>query len=184
MLGEIGISQPGHPDEWKVLTAACRAQKQTGLGLYIHPYFGQNSRIAPDIVKYVLDEGVDPGRVNICHMDGHMNLAYQRRVADMGVWISFDTFGLEVYYESMSFNHNCHDSQRERHLLELLDLGYASQILISQDVCMKMQTLRYGGYGYAHLLRHIIPSLKHKGVDDETVRTLMVDNPRRFVTVG
>lgn len=184
LIGEIGISQPAHPDEWKVLEAACRAQKETGLPLSIHPYFGTRSRIAPEIVRFVLRQGVDPARVDICHMDGHMNLDYQRRVADMGVWISFDTFGLEVYYDGLDFNHNCHDSQREEHLIALLDLGYVDQIMISQDVCMKIQLRRYGGYGYGHILANIVPSLRFDGVDEATIDKLLVENPRRFLTIG
>ena len=134
VIGEIGISQPVEEDEWKVLDAACEAQKQAGLPLYIHPYFGARSRVAPEVAKYTLRKGVDPQKINMCHMDGNMALDYQRRVADLEVFISFDNFGLEIYYESLEFNYNSHDSQRHDHLLKLLDLGYGDQILVSQDV--------------------------------------------------
>lgn len=184
VIGEIGISQPSHPDEWKVLSAACLVQKQTGLPLYIHPFFGARSRIAPEVAKFVLHEGVDPQRVNMCHMDSYMNIAYQRRVADMGVWISFDNFGIEIYYDSLDFNHNCHDSQREDFLIELLDLGYQDQILISQDVCTKLQLHRYGGFGYSHILSNILPSLRHAGVDNQTIQRLLVENPRRYLSIA
>lgn len=183
VIGEIGTSQPVQAEEWKVLEAACQAQKATGLPLYIHPYFGTRSRVAPEIVRFVLRQGVNPQKVNMCHMDGYMNLAYQLRVLNMGVNISFDTFGLEVYYDSLEFNHNCHDSEREKHLLQLLDRGCVDQILISQDVCMKVQLEEYGGYGYNHLMGHIIPSLKHEGVGPETLDRLLIDNPRRLLTI-
>jgi phosphotriesterase-related protein len=184
VIGEIGTSQPVHPDEWKVLTAACEVQKESGLPLYVHPYFGTRSRVAPELVRFILRQGVDPQRVNICHMDGYMNLDYQLRVLDMGVNVSFDTFGLEVYYDALEYNHNCHDSQREEHLLELLNRGYADQILISQDVCVKIQLGQFGGYGYNHLLSHIVPSLKYEGVSEATIQKLLVDNPRRLLTIG
>lgn len=184
VIGEIGISQPPTENEWKVLTAACEAQKETGLPLMIHPYFGENSRVAPRIVQYVLSMGVAPTRVNICHMDGFMNIDYQRRVADMGVFISFDTFGLEVYYDGFSFNHNTHDSQREKHIVMLTELGYIDQLLISQDVCMKFQLKSFGGYGYSHILDHIVPSLSHKGLSDNQINGLLVDNPRRFLSLS
>jgi phosphotriesterase-related protein len=185
MIGEIGISQPGHPDEWKVLDAACRAQIETGLPLCVHPYFGQRSRVAPEIARFVIERGVDPGRLNLCHMDGFMDLDFQRRVLDMGAWISFDTFGFEVYYDDApDLNHNAHDSARCRHLVELLDLGYADQLLVSQDVCSKMQTLAGGGLGYAHLLQNIFPRLRGEGVPAATLDRLLVDNPRRYLTVA
>ena len=50
-------------------------------------------------------------------------------------------------------------------LLMLLDEGYERQLLLSQDVCMKMQLRRYGGHGYSHILRHTVPSLRRRGVD-------------------
>ena len=181
VIGEIGISQPVEEDEWKALEAACLAQKQTGLPLYIHPYFGARSRIAPQVAQFVLRQGVDPQKINLCHMDGYMNLDYQRRVADLGVFISFDNFGLENYYDSIDFSHNSHDSQRHENLLRLLALGYGDQILISQDTCYKTQLVRYGGYGYAHILRNIVPALRHAGVDDTTLERILVKNPQQLL---
>ena len=182
VIGEIGLSQPVEEDEWKVLDAACEAQKQTGLPLYIHPYFGARSRVAPEVAKYALRKGVDPQKINMCHMDGNMTLDYQRRVADLEVFISFDNFGLEIYYDSLEFNYNSHDSQRHDHLLKLLDLGYGDQILVSQDVCYKAQLTLYGGFGYAHILRNIVPALRYAGVDDDTLDLILVRNPFRLLS--
>ena len=181
VIGEIGLSQPVGRDEWKVLEAACMAQKETGLPLYLHPYFGARSRIAPEVARFVLRKGVDPQKINMCHMDGYMNLDYQRRVADLGVFISFDNFGLENYYDSIDFSYNSHDSQRHEHLLQLLALGYGDQILISQDTCYKTQLIRYGGYGYAHILRNIVPALRHAGVNDTTLERILVKNPQQLL---
>jgi len=184
MIGEIGLSQPIRPNELRVLQAACQAQLATGVGLQIHPYFGAHSRIAPEATRFILREGVDPRKVSICHMDGNMRIDYQRRVLDMGVSIQFDNFGLETYFDSLDFNHNCHDSQREAGLVALLDLGYEDQVMLSHDVCTKVQLVRYGGYGYAHLLRDILPSLRHRGLDDRTLNRILMDNPREFLAVA
>jgi phosphotriesterase-related protein len=51
--------------------------------------------------------------------------------------------------------------------------------LLSQDVLLKMMLTRYGGFGYAYLLRHFVPGLKRHGVSGEAIRTMLVDNPRR-----
>jgi phosphotriesterase-related protein len=55
-------------------------------------------------------------------------------------------------------------------------------LLISQDVCNKIHLLHYGGYGYAHLLRTIVPRLKARGVDDATIDRLLVKNPARMLS--
>ncbi len=184
VIGEIGLSQPVEEHEWKVLEAACEAQKRTGRALYIHPYFGARSRIAPEVAEFVLRKGVDPEKINMCHMDGYMNLDYQRRVADLGVFISFDNFGLENYYDTIDFSYNSHDSRRHEHLLKLLALGYRDQMLISQDTCYKTQLTRYGGYGYAHILRNIVPALRHAGIAEATLERILVENPRRLLSPG
>ncbi|HEV8485587.1 MAG TPA: hypothetical protein VGV87_18740, partial [Blastocatellia bacterium] len=181
VIGEIGMSQPVYPDEWKVLAAACKAQKKTGLSLMIHPFFGARSRIAPEVATFVLRQGVDPGKVCMSHMDGNMDVEYQARVAELGVYIAFDTFGVETYYDSLEYNHDCHDSEREELLIQLIDKGYLRQLLISQDCGLRIYLRRYGGYGYSHILRHIVPSLKHRGLDDETLRRLLVSNAADFL---
>ena len=181
VIGEIGMFQPIHPDEWKVLEAACRAQKATGMPLTIHPHFGTRSRVAPEIARFVLAQGVDPARVNMSHMDGYMSLEYQRRVADMGVYISFDTFGLEVYYDSALYNQNTHDSHREELLIQLLELGYQDQIMLSHDVSNKPMLTPYGGFGYGHILRDIVPSLRYEGVSEEIIDQLLIENPKRWL---
>ena len=182
VIGEIGTGEPVHPDEWKVLDAACAAQLQSGLPLsvHVHPVSG---RTAPAVVERVLRNGVPPSKTIICHMDGNMDIDYQVQVAETGVYIAYDCFGLEVYFDGMG-GYRCHDSERERGLLALLARGYANQILLSQDVCMKAQLLKYGGYGYDHVLRHIVPSLTRLGVDSDTLNRLLVHNPARAFTIG
>jgi phosphotriesterase-related protein len=182
VIGEIGTGQPVHRDEWKVLEAACQAQRASGLPMFVHVYPMADGRTAPEVVQFALDLGVTATRINICHMDGQLDLAYLMSVLDMGVVISFDTFGLEAYYDSID-RRSSFDADREAALIALLERGYGRQLLISQDVCMKMQLRRYGGQGYSHILRHVVPSLKRHGVGGELIDMLLRENPARFLTV-
>jgi phosphotriesterase-related protein len=50
---------------------------------------------------------------------------------------------------------------------------------MSHDIAYKHCLTRWGGYGYQHLLVSVVPRLRHKGADDRTIQTLLVDNPRR-----
>jgi phosphotriesterase-related protein len=176
IIGEIGTGEPVDAEEWKVLDAACMAQKASALPLSVHVYPALG-RTAPEVVARILRQGLDPKKVIICHMDGNMDFDYQIGVAKTGVWISYDCFGLEVYFDNMG-RYRCHDSERERFLLKLLDAGFLPQILLSQDVCMKAQLHKFGGYGYDHILRHIQPSLLRQGLTDGVFHQLMVENPR------
>lgn len=181
VIGEIGTGEPVDPQEWKVLAAACQAQVASGLPLsvHVHPMEGWT---APEVVAFILDHGVEPQRVIVSHMDGNMDLTYQLAVAETGVYLGYDCFGLEVYFDCYG-RHRCHDSERERILLQLIERGYEGQLLLSQDVCMKAQLRRYGGYGYDHVLRHVVPSLERQGVAAETIRAFLVDNPRRAFAI-
>ena len=183
IIGEIGTSQPVHPREWRVLEAACNAQVASGLALFVHVHPFADGATAPEVVRFMLAHGVSPQRCNVCHMDGRLEAPYLREVLEMGVYVSFDTFGLEAYYDSID-RHSSFDADRERMLLALLAEGYERQLLLSQDVCMKMQLRRYVGQGYSHILRHTVPSLRRRGVDQRTLDTLLRDNPRRLLAVG
>jgi predicted metal-dependent phosphotriesterase family hydrolase len=44
-----------------------------------------------------------------------------------------------------------------------------------------MQTVNYGGYGYAHILENILPMLEHLGVAHATLTKIMTDNVTRYL---
>lgn len=66
-------------------------------------------------------------------------------------------------------------------VLGVIDAGYLKQILISQDICMKHLMLRYGGHGYAHILRNIVPQMLVRGITREQIHTMLVENPKRIL---
>lgn len=41
----------------------------------------------------------------------------------------------------------------------------------------------YGGYGYGHVLENIVPLLKARAVSDDDLDKILVENPRRFLTM-
>jgi phosphotriesterase-related protein len=125
--------------------------------------------------------GADLSRVVISHLDELLDPAYHRAVLTRGAYVEFDTFGSELYFDS-SERRESSDAERVDALLGLLHDGWSERLLLSQDVCIKMQLHRYGGFGYDHLLRTIEPRLRKRGVDDQTLRVLTVENPRRVLT--
>jgi phosphotriesterase-related protein len=63
----------------------------------------------------------------------------------------------------------------------LCKMGYAKQIVLSNEVVSKFRLKKFGGLGYSHLLENIVPDLKYFGVGDADIRTMLVDNPRRLL---
>src|SRR5207237_10460678 len=68
---------------------------------------------------------------------------------------------------------------RIAHVLALIAAGHQDQILLSHDIAYKTALVKYGGYGYHHLLVNVVPRLRAKGVDDAGLRRLLVENPAR-----
>ena len=60
---------------------------------------------------------------------------------------------------------------------------YASQVMISQDVGVRTRLRRYGGWGYGHAIRHLVPLLASHGTSIDDIERLLVSNPSRFLTL-
>ena len=73
------------------------------------------------------------------------------------------------------------DTQRVEMVRKLIHDGYLDQVLLSQDVCMKIQRMAYGGMGYAHIMRDILPLFRKEGINEEEIRTMLVENPKRIL---
>ncbi len=167
LIGEIGTSGVSQQErvkqgdmteqEAKVLQAAGRAAHRTGVAVAVHlDPRGQGAFAAIRLMKA---EGVAPERMIMCHMDAHPNLDYHRAVASQGVYVEYDHFGLEYYAGHLGRPYGS-DTRRVELLQALVAAGHVEQILISQDVCCKLDLCRHGGVGYGHVLRTIVPKLR------------------------
>jgi phosphotriesterase-related protein len=192
IIGEIGLGEPMyvvghtgdemHPDEQKVLRAAGRAQHATGLPITLHIYNYRPNRLAHLALDVLESEGVPLDRVVVGHLDTRIDVDYATSVAERGAYAEFDTFGIEAYMDS-SLSEYPRDTERIAALVEMVERGYLERLLVSHDVCTKMQLVAYGGWGYAHLSRHIEPRLRKAGVSTEQLETIRIRNPRRLLDV-
>lgn len=176
LIGEIGLSYPLHPDEEKVLRAACAAQRETGAALMIHP--GRDPRSPLQALAIVAEEGVDRSRVIMSHVERTVfSREEMRAIAATGCYVEFDLFGQESSYYALSDIDMPNDATRVDYIVDLIAHGHADQILISQDICHKTNMTRYGGEGFAHILDHVLPLMRRKGLTDPQITTITVDNP-------
>lgn len=193
IVGEIGLSDRIYPEEEAALRAGARAARRTGASLTIHPpgrtEYSQRDRTYPtsrwalEVLDIVEEEGLSPERVVMDHMDRtiYEDLDYQRELADRGAYLEYDVWGLEMYLEKYDDSYPS-DAWRVDAVCELIDDGYASQLLFAQDVYTKAQRRKYGGYGYSHLLENVVPMLRSRGVERETLDQILIDNPRDLLT--
>ena len=179
LIGEIGTTYPWTENEKKVLRAAVIAQRETGAALMIHP--GRHPGMPMELAEFVRKEGGDLRRTIMCHLC--RTIADVRAVIDLaqtGIWLEYDLFGLEnsFYPYNPSFDMP-NDGGRMAHVLALVAAGHRDQILMSHDIAYKTSLVKYGGYGYHHLLVNVVPRLRAKGMDDAGLTRLLVENPAR-----
>ena len=181
IIGEIGCSWPLTHNEGKVLRAAANAQRQTGAPLMIHP--GRNASAPLEIIAILSKAGADIGRTIICHIDRTLRQPKDRcKLAETGCYLAYDMCGVEGYYPLyLSIIDLPNDHQCINEIMQLINQGYLNQILISQDICTKHRLRQYGGHGYDHILRNMVPVMRVKGMSDEQIHMLLVENPQRLL---
>ncbi len=182
IIGEIGCSWPWTDGEKKSVRAAVIAQQMTGAALMLHP--GRHPEAPPEIVKTLLDLGADIERTIMAHIDRTIfDFEAMVRLAESGCCLEFDMFGEETsYYPQNPGIDLPNDPMRIDIIKRLVNAGFLKQILISQDISFKIQLVHYGGYGFAHILKHVVPAMRRKGMTDEQINTILVANPRRLLS--
>ena len=177
LIGEIGVSSDFTPDEEKSLRGAVRAQARTKLPLMVHlpGWFRLGGRVL-DIVE---EEGGDLRHTVLCHMNpSHDDFPYQAGLAERGAFLEYDMLGMDFWYADQGVE--CpSDAESARAIRRLRDAGFLDRILLSQDVFLKMMLTRYGGFGYAHVVKRFLPRLARLGFTAEELGGLMTGNPMR-----
>jgi phosphotriesterase-related protein len=172
--GIIGEIATGHRDiddvEKRVLHAAAIAQHRTGVPIATHAIYGRIGLMQLDLLSTA---GADLAKVAIGHGDTNQDPGYHDEVLARGAWLAFDTTG---QLDKVT------DEWRADRIVELSGAGHLGRLLVSSDVCKRPALARNGGGGYAHVLRTLVPLLMHRGFTDADVRSLLRDNPRRFLT--
>ncbi len=180
LIGEIGCTYPWLDNEKKSLCAAVEAQKETGAALMVHP--GRSPKSPFEIVELIDGAGGDLSRTIICHIDRTcIERSWLRDLAETGCYLEYDLFGNESsYYPPNPAVDMPSDAQRMDVILWHFEEGYERQVLLSHDVATKHRLHAYGGLGYDHLITNVVPRLHSRGLTEQQVATLIVDNPARI----
>jgi phosphotriesterase-related protein len=76
------------------------------------------------------------------------------------------------------------DAIRINKVTALADAGHIDQVLISLDIDTRARLVKYGGEGYGHLIRNVVPVMRRKGFSDADLDRILKSNPQRIVTVN
>lgn len=188
---------PTSPVEEAILRAAAIAQRETGLAITTHTTSAACAEVHVDILG---NAGADMDRVALGRVglrSGAAGFPLYERLAKEGVSLGIDNVGMIRP-----------DSEWAEMTVALIEAGYAAQVILSLDTTV----LRRGMDGiyqnrtlndpnilgikelesipseptegdFTLLHARFFPLLREAGVTEETITQIMVDNPRRMLTI-
>jgi len=179
---KCAVDAPGlAPGVGRVMRAVARAHRATGVPITVHTsVHNEGGRLAQRVLQ---EEGVDLTRVVIGHSGDSTDVDYLRALADNGSLLGMDRFGIDVL---LPFE------PRVDTVASLCGLGYADRMVLAHDAACYIDWFPNGGlaealpnWNYRHISKDVLPALRERGVTDAQIKTMLVDNPRRyFESVG
>jgi phosphotriesterase-related protein len=162
--------------EQKVFRAIGKAHLKTNLSIFTHNAYGTGPNVPKEAGLHQLDVlesvGVKPNRIAIGHTccldDPEADIIKQ--IAKRGAWVGFDRMNTVEQFVP--------DEKRVKMLVKFLDAGYVNQLLLASDFT-GARTAEGPLYGRTKTV--FAPKLAAAGVKEETIHTILYDNPRRFL---
>jgi phosphotriesterase-related protein len=169
-----------------LLRGVARAHLATGVPIMLHSYSpGQVGRQQIAILK---EEGVDLRQVKVDHSLDTADLEYLTWILEQGCYLGLDR--LPAIY--LIPNTGVSLESRIKTIKYLIDAGYANRLLLSHDAILvstffdtiskadKEKIARDNPYGLLYIHKVVIPKLRELGVPEEILKSIFIDNPRRF----
>lgn len=179
---KCATDEPGvTPGVERVLRAVAQAHRETGVPISTHTHAATKRGL--DQQRIFTEEGVDLSRVVIGHSGDTTDLGYLEELIANGSYIGMDRFGVDVF---LGFE------DRVDTVATMCERGHADKMVLSHDASCFIDWLPEAlvpatmpNWHYLHIHNDVIPALKDRGVTDEQLTTMLVDNPRRiFETRG
>ncbi|XP_073190215.1 N-acetyltaurine hydrolase isoform X2 [Lepidochelys kempii] len=182
VVGEIGCSWPLTESENKVLQATAHAQSQLGCPIIIHP--GRNSDAPFQSIRILQEAGADISKTVMSHLD--RTIFDEKKLlefAELGCYLEYDLFGTELlHYHFHPDIDMPSDNERIARIRMLIDEGYEDRIVIAHDVHTKNRLMKYGGHGYSHILKNIVPKMLIRGISQNIIDKILIENPKQWLT--
>ena len=173
IIGEIGADYHHLTAiEERCLRASAMAQRATGLAITTHL---PRRDAAFETLAILAEYGVPPEKIVVGHADQYDSIEYQLALLKRGVFIEFEIIRPHYPYARTMPTIDM--------TAELVRLGYAGQMLMSRDVCSQSMLRRNGGGGFDYLITDFLPALRERGIDDEAIHTMTVENPKRLLSI-
>ncbi|KAA0086452.1 phosphotriesterase-related protein [Mycolicibacterium sp. P9-64] len=174
---KCATDEPGvTPGVERVLRAVAGAHRQTGVPISTHTHAASRRGLEQQAI--FAEEGVDLSRVVIGHSGDSTDIAYLEELIAAGSYIGMDRFGVDVFLST---------EERVNTVATMCERGHADRMVLSHDACCyfdavpdEVRSAALPNWHYLHIHNDVIPALKERGVTDEQLTTMLVDNPRRI----
>ena len=177
IIGIVGTGEPLSASEERVLEASAAAAGESGAAMTLR--IDAKARRGPELIRRIVAAGCPAERLILGNVDEYIDLDYHRELAATGATLEW-CFGNEAHLRPGLREPS--DGERIAALTELLaEDGMAERCVLGGSVWTKTQLLAFGGCGYEHLLRNVVPSLQAGGVSDAAVAAMLVSNPARLL---
>ncbi|MDT5076499.1 MAG: phosphotriesterase-related protein [Mycobacterium sp.] len=179
---KCATDEPGvTPGVERVLRAVAAAHRQTGVPISTHTHAASRRGLEQQAI--FAEEGVDLTRVVIGHSGDTTDIGYLEELIGAGSYLGMDRFGVDAF---LGFE------ERVATVATMCERGHADKMVLSHDAscyfdALPEETLPVAlpNWHYLHIHNDVIPALKQRGVTDEQLTTMLVDNPRAiFSTQG
>ena len=172
---KCATDEPGlTPGVERVLRAVAQAHRATGVPITTHTH--AHSRRGLDQQRVFADEGVDLSRVIIGHSGDTTDLDYLEELIAAGSYLGMDRFGL---------NNILNFEDRVDTVARMCERGHANKMVLAHDASCYIDWLPEAALPFAlpdwhflHIHNDVLPALSQRGVTEEQIATMLVDNPR------
>ncbi len=169
---KIGVdSGPLVGVDGKLITAAARCHRQTGLPIAVHTGDGE---AALGIIHLLKEERVAPAAYIWVHAQNEKDRSRHLKAAEAGAWVEFDGLSegsLDAHVEAV---------------VDLIERGHLRRLLFSHDAGWYHVGEEGGGNyrGYTFIFDAFLPALRKRGITDEQIRILTIENPARAFAIA
>ncbi|MGN9779880.1 phosphotriesterase family protein [Nonomuraea sp. ZG12] len=160
----------------RVFRAVAEAHLETGAPISTHSHSA--SRGGLEQQRLLASLGVDLGRVVIGHAGDSTDLAYLEELIAGGSYLGMDRFGIDTISPF---------EDRVAIVAALCARGHAGRLVLGHDsYCFNdrfdedVVRRRHPNYHLLHISRDVLPALRGRGVTEDQIHQMLVDNPRRI----
>jgi len=168
------------PGVERVLRAVAAAHRATGVPITTHTH--AHSRRGLDQQRIFAEEGVDLSRVIIGHSGDTKDVAYLEELIAAGSYLGMDRFGVD---NILSFD------DRVDIVAQMCERGHADKMVLAHDASCYIDWLPEAAlplvlpnWHYLHIHNDVLPALRARGVSEDQITTMLVDNPRAIFSHG